>query len=485
MNFEFSLFEFLAAVALLSPMALIAGVQRPKVLLWTYLCVFTLFPKFVYIRAGNQLYPAVAASCGVLAFFLVISALHHGRGFTSVHRRYGVRTLFLVLSLTYAATTLLPLAMSVFDIGNPLNIPVSTKANGASLILFEYIVAFAGFVFLDRISAVETLFKLVTAFAALASIEALLFYYLRVGGPLQDYAINRYGQLDGVTFGSPDAMARILGVATFAILYLATKPGKKLLLGLLPFFALALLATQNRATAVSILAGLLVYTAMRGRTKSRSAVLVTWILAAALAVGGAGVGITRLIDNQLSTVRSDYKDPSNVLARFVIAQRGIEVAWYAFPFGVGTGQVAYYMNSPEVPTLFEDAEFYQNRTLYYAIRSGSFLTSVHNLYLNFVIEAGILGIAALGLLAATIWKALRFAWRHPGAYEQTPLDALFAILVTIAINVAADSTFRPYALYLCLAWSAILITYRPRPAATRVVQLLYRGIPVPIAAAVP
>ncbi len=474
MNYELSLLEFLAAVGLLSPLAIIAGLQRPKVLLWTYLTVFTLFPKFVYIRFGTQLYPAVAAISGVLALIMVLATLHHGRGFTPFHRRYGIRTLFVVLALTYAVTTLVPLALNALDFGNPLGIPISTKTNGASLILFEYAVAFAGFVFLDRISAVETLFKLVTAFATLGSIEAILFYYLRLGGPLEAYAINRYGQLDGVTFGSPDALARILGIALFATLYLATKPGRKLVLLLIPLFAVALLATQNRATAVSMLVGLIVYTAMRGRTRSRSVVLVTWIFAAAAAIAGAGFGINQLLDEEVSTVRSDYKDPSNMLARVVIAQRGVEVAWHTFPFGVGAGQVPYYMNSPDVPSLFGEAEYYQNRPLYYAIRSGSLLTSVHNLYLNFIIEGGLLGVVALLFLAATIIKALRFAWRHREAYDNTPLDALFAILITIAINVGADSTFRPYALYLLLTWSAVLITYTIPALQTRLITIRYQ-----------
>lgn len=473
MNYELPLIEFLAIVGLLSPLAIIAAIQRPKVLLWTYLATFLLFPKFVYIRLANQLYPGVAAFCGVIALFLVLSALHDHRGLTAFHRRFGIRSLFVVLSVTYAATTLIPLALNALDFGNPLNIPITTKANGASLVLFEYAVAFAGFVFLDRISAVETLFKLITSFAVLGSIEAIVFYYFRLGGPLEAYAINRYGQFDGVLFGSPDALGRITGIAIFAVLYLATKPGRKLLLLLIPFFLLTLVATQNRATAVSLVAGLALYTALRGRTRRRSAVLVTWIFTAAAIVAAAGFGISRILDEELSILRSDYKDPSNALARLVIAQRGVEVAVHTFPFGVGAGQVQYYMNSPEVPSLFGEAEYYENRPLYYAIRSGSLLTSVHNLYLNFIIEAGLLGLLALGTLATRVIKIFRFAWNQRDVYHNTPLDALFAILITIAINVGADSTFRPYALYLWLVWSATLIAYSARTLTTQIVAIEY------------
>jgi O-antigen ligase len=112
--------------------------------------------------------------------------------------------------------------------------------------------------------------------------------------------------------------------------------------------------------------------------------------------------------------------------------------------------------------------------LYYAIRSGSLLTSVHNLYLNFIIESGLLGLFALGFLAAIILKALRFAWRHRESYDKTPLDALFAMLITIVINVGADSTFRPYALYLMLTWSAVLITHSIPLVRTQLVAIRYR-----------
>lgn len=479
MTYELSLFEFMAGVGLITPFAVILALQRPQWLLWIYLTVSTLLPKFIYLRLANQLYPAVAACSGVLAVFLVLAALHHGRGFTSFHRRHGVRSLFLMLAATYAATTLIPLLLNSLDFANPLNIPISTKTNGASLMLFEYAVAFTGFVFLDSLAAVETLFKLLTGFAAIGSLESIVFYYLKAGGELGQWAINRYGQLDGVTFGSPDALARIVGIAFFAVLYLGNKPGRKLLLLLLPLFILALMATQNRATVVSVVAGLLMYTFLRGRTARRSAVIVTWLFAAAIGVAAAGFGINTILDDQLSSRRSDYKDPSNALARLVIAQRAVDVAWHTFPFGVGAGQVQYYMTSPSVPSLFGDAEYYENRPLYYSIRSGSLLTSVHNLYLNFVVESGLLGIVALGMLAWLVLKTFLFAWRRHEFYRAGPLDALFAMLFTVAINVGADSTFRPYALYLVLVWSAVLITYGTRGVSSRVLAIQYSDHKVP------
>ncbi|MEO8027138.1 MAG: O-antigen ligase family protein [Bryobacteraceae bacterium] len=474
MNYELSILQFAAAIGLALPLGLIAAIQRPRLLLWLYFATFTLFPKFVYVRLGNQLYPAVAASCGAISLLLVLAALHRKRGFTPFHRRYGIRTLFVALSLTYAATTLIPLALNALGIGNPLAIPISTKANGASLVFFEYAVAFSGFIFLDCLSAVDTLLRLVTSLATLGSLEAVLFYYVRIGGVLEPYAINRYGQLDGVTFGSPDALARIIGIAVFAVLYFAARPGLKFLYGLLPLFALGLVATQNRATAVSILAGLILYTALRGRTRGRSAVFVAWLWIAAIGVAAFGVGVTRLLDAELSSVRSDYKDPSNALARLVIAQRGVDVAWHTFPLGVGSGQVPYYMNSPEVESLFGEAEYYDNRPLYYAIRSGSLLTSVHNLYLNFVIESGVLGVVVLVLLGALLVRTFLHAWRRRDLYRRTPLDAIFALLASIALNVGADSTFRPYALYLCLTWSAVLIAYGTRTLETRMVLVQSR-----------
>src|SRR5258705_353118 len=62
MTYELSLFEFMAGVGLVTPFAIIIALQRPQWLLWIYLTVSTLLPKFIYLRLAHQLYPGAAAS---------------------------------------------------------------------------------------------------------------------------------------------------------------------------------------------------------------------------------------------------------------------------------------------------------------------------------------------------------------------------------------------------------------------------------------
>jgi O-antigen ligase len=264
--------------------------------------------------------------------------------------------------------------------------------------------------------------------------------------------LNSVGQVNH----SAIYMTICLGIdAAFTLVYWRTlTPARRVLLagaGLLMLIGLFL--TGSRAAAgcavliVCVLAAVCGRVLGLGRAVWAGALLV---IAASLLIGG-----TSALQRQIETTEDD-----NMLTqRDLIWNRGL-VAWRAVPwFGVGPDNYSQITARDLQAELKAEGKPYDPREYAGAPHA-------HNLYINTLVERGILGLAAL-LAALLTWAAM--LWRHRPRMGADPAALMLwcasfsGWLVTVLIGMVNTTLHHEHALLALMTLGLWLPVARPLP----------------------
>ncbi len=267
----------------------------------------------------------------------------------------------------------------------------------------------------------QTGFKLFCAFIALIALWALLQWL--TGWGFMDEKSSRAQAL----FATPNTLAVALNLGLVPVLsyYLLGRGGRGVYALTLMLFA-ALLATQSRGGYLGLLAGMLFLVSFVGQ----AAVIAQWHRYRAVAVGFlmvfgffkfyAWLGLANWsMDNVVATL--SHGDSSS---RWEIYQ----LAWYGLAehlwLGIGYYNFGYYFQVHKVPPFLDGSTFF-----------------VHNDYLQFALETGLLGLGLFLLLILAVYGQLFKFRRQTLAEQRLPLILSAAATTSMLAHALVDYPF--------------------------------------------
>lgn len=267
----------------------------------------------------------------------------------------------------------------------------------------------------------KTGFKLFCAFIALIAVWAVLQWLTGRG------FLGEKSSRSQALFATPNTLATTLNLGFVPILsyYLLGRGGRGVYALTLLLFA-ALLATQSRGGYLGLLAGMLFLLSFIGKT----AVVVQWRRYREVAVGFLAVfcffkvyvwlGLAQWSADNVVAMLS-HGDSSSRWEIYQLAWAGLdEHLW----LGIGYFNFGYYFEVHKVPP------FLDGSTLF-----------VHNDYLQFALETGLLGLGLFLLLIAAVYVQL-FRFRRRTLNEQRlPLILSAAAITSMLAHALVDYPF--------------------------------------------
>lgn len=454
-------------------------IARPEWSVYAYLIIWLTVPKafrLFYISGGAYDFPEgltvfnlieAIAICGIVVALIRRYKKHEANEKTRSMRRLGwlfliIGTASFIISFGFLSTIYashLDELWTYIDWHTELQLRILPYAT----IVFGVVFLYACITFITERSQVDTILLLFLLLGLTLGIESLLFYYipafypLPILTPLSAWSVQQAGgRFMSLIFSSYDQVGVFSIIAIGCCLYFSQSRKNHLILLLLPLLFLPVLAGYQR----SVLMGAFVTMAFVYWNSSSGKKRVAFIsLAGALLLTMYVLDSDLLLVNKVASglggaERADYFSTDSLDARFGLQIRALDVFINAFPFGVGPGMLPTAMNSPIEHSLLgyqipQVADY--SASIYGQLATGFRKTNTHNVFLEFIVEHGAMGIVLLGLFFYLIIRNFR-AW-HKNS-KTGPRDnayfvqvCVYAIFLGVGVHGMFESTYFPFSMY--------------------------------------
>ena len=372
------------------------------------------------------------------------------------------RPIFLVGVASFI--TLLTLGRSwlgLDDVGSTL--PVGVRLNG--LLAYVHTGLVLGVIRMNhwRVRDFEPFFWWIMILGVFISIEAIAAFYLGLGGNIELFGTKSSsgnGLFQSVFVGNFHVVARIAMTMLFISVYFYWRRRNPLYLSVPVLAALLLFATTSRQSIVATGLGILLLVVLfRGsrsfRNLKKSEINVVLYPLITVGVFLAGVVIVALAAEARNASPLNL-DSSTITQRYLLLARGLDVMAYNYGLGTGPQMYTYYSGSTSVPTSVSqhllrvrgltDEQLWSG--VAYpdeAITGGPRGFTLHNLWVQLVIEWGAFGLAVELYLLLTFWRTYRRARRATKLLRgQGPTPGvwiIFALAVSVFFSVTFTSKF--------------------------------------------
>jgi len=463
-------------IALTAVAAFVADVfRKPHRSIYFYLLVRFLFPKTLKVDLGDGEVILLWRAAETIQFCLLLLLVAAKRRMIVPRLNLfpAVRSFLLVFVATFGISTVVPLALQIAAIRHRgFDVSLMRELFLATHYFFAIGVLLAAIMFLDSLPKVRGLLKCLVACGVVGLLDVSLFYFLDLSPTIREATTGTSGGFGGLAFGSPDLLGRVAVFAFFAALGLAKLTGTRFYYWLGASFFLPVMVAASRPVLVSLLLALLLYLyATRPEKKDERKRRAPLVPATVLLMGlflPWGVMAFQAEGNAIhwvedATRRGDFFSPDvGVLSRLAIWYRAADVLRETFPFGTGGGMLPYYMAPAKGSTVAPHfvpflpvhgtafVEQMYERTL------TEFFTSVHNTYIEFIVENGLGGIILcgwFGLLVLRGFKRLGSSQPPLAGEAKSALAAILAMLFAASLNVMTDSTVKIYWFYATLLYA--------------------------------
>ncbi len=463
-------------IALTAVAAFVADVfRKPHRCIYCYLLVRFLFPKTLTMDLGGGEVILLWRAAETIQFclLLLVVAAKWRMIVPRLNLFPAIRSFFLMFVAAFGISTVLPLALEVTGIRRRgLDVSLMRELFLATHYFFAIGVFLAAIMFLDSLSKVRGLLKCLVACGVVGLLDVSLFYFLDPSHTIREATTGASGGFGGLAFGSPDLLSRVAVFAFFAALGLGQLTGTRFYYWLGACFFLPVMVAASRPVLVSLLLALLLYLyATRPEKKDESKRRVPLVPATVLLIGlflPWGVMAFQAEGNAIHWVedvtrREDFFSPDvGVLSRLAVWYRAADVLRETFPFGTGGGMLPYYMAPTKGSTV---ASHFVG---FLPVRSTAFVeqmyertltdlfTSVHNTYIEFIVENGLGGIILcgwFGLLVLRGFKRLGSSQPPLAGEAKSALVAILFMLLAAWLNVMTDSTVKIYWFYATLLYA--------------------------------
>ncbi len=262
-------------------------------------------------------------------------------------------------------------------------------------------------------------------------------------------------------FTSYDRVGTFLILAICASLYLALS-GRRLAWGAFAIAWFPLIGTYQRAPIVGAVAGVIdLFATVATRRQLKIAGGGLLVIIAALAIAAPDHNPATEVGRALGgSVRSNYFDTADGVERLAYGKRALDVSGYMFPLGVGPDMAMNAMRYP-IPGATSGLSNPLARALYLRLSDGDEVTNPHDIYLEFLVDFGILGVLLMLAFAVTLVQLFRSRLTRREAVDpelralRFAQDSAFGMAVGLGLeNLLTYDTGFPYWVYvfpLCLA----------------------------------
>jgi hypothetical protein len=397
-------------------------IKRPEILLYVYVGLWLIFPKalrLTYLTGGRYDFPPGITVFNVFeaiaALGIVAAMITHRTGTRAglPVRRVGHLTAWLL----GAGLVSLTISLGWFDgvlpdqasgMSHFLNayahLPYRISPVVSMLYALILVVGIARFI--RRRSQLEPFFWLLAASGVELAIERLAFFNLDLVPQLRRYAVHA-GRFNSIVFTSYDRVGTFLILAICASLYLALS-GRRLAWAAFAVAWFPLIGTYQRAPIVGAVAGVItVFAAVASRRQAGLAGGGLLVIIAALAIAAPDHNPATEVGRALGgSVRSNYFDTTDGVERLAYGKRALDASGYMFPLGVGPDMAMNAMRYP-IPGATAGLSNALARDLYRRLSDGQDVTNPHDIYLEFLVDFGILGVLLMLAFAVTLVQVYR------------------------------------------------------------------------------
>lgn len=317
----------------------------------------------------------------------------------------------------------------------------------------------------------ERMLRVLVAFGLFLGLESLVAFYLGFTGYafLGEGPLNIFGMFHSALVASYHVVGRWGIVLLFGALYLRWRGGHVAWYAGAALGALLILSTLNRQVYFAAIVGLsLIFLAVRrgrGLLSRRDAYLnLALVPLVACAIVGALVGSAYVAASERTDLGTESALDVHILPRLAKITRALDVLVHTQLVGPGPGLAEHYGGSDAIPTTVSDLVLPLFGTSWvevapFVVVDGRLAPdgmayTFHNLWLDVMLDWGLVGVALVLVLAVSWYRMFRTAWSgmqtHRDPTTTRPFWALFSLVSALAVSVAFTSKFDLYWMLVAL-----------------------------------
>lgn len=450
-------------------------ILKPDKAIYAYLILWVTFPKFIRffpvlgtfdLPGGSyfDIFHALAALTIAITLFLKKEELRKINVSPSLKRFY---LLFLVTAIVTLVSSFMLLDSGEISFASEIKAQFFSRDVA---LLFYGLIFFLGLMaFIKEMRQVEIILGILVLAGALLVGESILVFHLGIVPGLNSWALNVGGAFQSLIFLNTNWVGLFCILSLCSGFYFVWKYRKFQLLPLvLLIFIPALAIYQKAALGGMIVAlGTFCYLSMRRQVKIFVLLGLVFLASAMLFSEDNPDLFSRPFERAVTLLGGEVR-PTNYwtegsgTSRFGSYLRTLDVIVFFFPLGVGEGLGAYYLSS-SVPTYFSDytPDRYSSK-FYETLTTGKHQTSTHNLYLQYVMENGLLGILVLVSFLYLTLKNAAFFKRYSlaaGFHDKTVVAqaSVYAALAGVGFSYLFDSSSKLYFIFFLLLFLTFLL----------------------------
>jgi hypothetical protein len=294
--------------------------------------------------------------------------------------------------------------------------------------------------FIKEKHQVETLLKIVVLGGVSIGAQAVVFFHLKKFTFFNPWVLNEVGRFQSLQFNSFGAVG-VFSIITIccAMYFFLCRKNRIILIISITMMFVSITATLERAPFAGAITSLAILLWVVGNQKFKAIYLATGIFFLIVVITADFNALFFKTASFLGMgMRFDYHI-IDFSSRIDLGLKGLSVAIFSFPFGVGTGQTQAFIG-----TYFSDF-FYVAST---------YVSGSHNTFISFIAEHGFLGIMTLFYFIYLISHniaLLKNKFKHTNFQNRRNISAYFAIyaiFIGVSIFYFFDATPKFYLLYL-------------------------------------
>ncbi len=401
-------------------------ILKPDRAIYAYLILWVTFPKFIRFLPvlGTFDLPGVSyfdIFHALAALTIAITLFFKKEEWRKINVSPSLKKFYLLVFFTAIVT--LVSSYVLLDTGK---ISFSSEIKGqfftrdVALLFYGLIFLLGLMAFIKEMRQVEIILGILVLAGALLVVESVFLYHLGVVPELRFWiSAILGGEFQSLIFLNSTWVGLFCMMSLCSGFYFVWKYRKFQMLPLVLLIFIPALATYQK----SLLGGMIValgafcYLAMKRQVKVFVLLGLGFLASATLFYGNSPGFFSHSFEKVITVLGGevrpmDYWGEGTATSRLGPYLRAIDVIVFFFPLGVGEGLGEYYLSS-SVPTYFSDYTPDRSSSKLYAdLITGEHQTSTHNLYLQYIMENGLLGILVLVSFLYLTLKNADYFKRH-------------------------------------------------------------------------
>ena len=441
--------------------------NRPVHALYAFLLIVLFFPKggnnFIYFTIEEL--PGVSMAIvlqSIASFAICLNMLRFKDYHSRIPRilRLFCHLVFITIIVSFTMGMIRQLA------GDPLVSAVKAEELAWNVHMLMGLIFLLGCIaFIRQIQQLEMIFMIILMGGMALVVESILYVYLALPLPLVNYVFHESGRYHSIFYFDFVSLVFVIFASIGFILYFGFTRNFRTIYILIPLLFLPILPTFQRTPIISNILIVIIFLLLYKNVSFISSLIIlsVFVIGSQILLSKADEIIGNL---EFFSVRPEYFESylRSWVSRAGAYVRGLEISFYALPFGVGAARMPFVMGSPTTPTFLSDfVQPGEMESFYTDIASRGWITGPHNFYVNFFGEYGLFGIILIIMFIYMCVKGFKVT-RKSGKRISKHQQKLFASQIAshaILLGIGFWLIFYHYIYYWLLFFLLFVILFTP------------------------